>query len=172
MDQRFPIGKFELPKEITPAMLAGGCAEIAAFPVVFRAAAEALSEAQLETPYREGGWTARQVIHHVADSHMNCYARFRLALTEDVPTIKPYDEAKWAELADAKSAPIATSLAMIDAMHDRWSRLLASMTAVDFKRTFRHPELGERSLEATVFLYVWHGRHHLAHLGLVRPARP
>ena len=167
MDPRYPVGKFTVPETITSDLRASGCAEIAAFPRKLREAAGALSEKQLETSYREGGWTARQVIHHVADSHMNSYIRFRLALTEDVPTIKPYDEARWAELSDAKSAPIEVSLALVDSLHDRWSRLLQSMTQTDFARTFRHPELGERSLDATVQLYAWHGRHHLAHLAIV-----
>ena len=123
MDQRYPIGKFIVPEPITRELRASGCAEIAALPTKMREAAGDLSEKQLETSYREGGWTARQVIHHVADSHMNSYIRFRLALTEDAPTIKPYDEARWAELSDAKSAPIAASLALIDGLHDRWSRL-------------------------------------------------
>ncbi len=167
MDPRYPVGKFIVPETITSELRASGCAEIAAFPRKLREAAAALSAKQLETSYREGGWTARQVIHHIADSHLNSYVRFRLALTEDVPTIKPYDEARWAELSDAKSAPIEASLSLIDSMHDRWSRLLESMTPADFARTFRHPDLGERTLDATVQLYAWHGRHHLAHLAIV-----
>jgi uncharacterized damage-inducible protein DinB len=167
MDPRYPVGKFTIPGAITSELRASACAEIAGLPRKLRMAANALSEKQLETPYRDGGWTARQVIHHVADSHMNSYIRFRLALTEDIPTIKPYDEARWAELSDAKSAPIEVSLQLIDGLHDRWSRLLQSMTPADFARTFRHPELGERTLDNTVQLYAWHGRHHLGHLAIV-----
>jgi len=167
MDSRYPVGKFKLPEVIGNDLRASSCAEIGDFPRKLRLAASALTEKQLETAYREGGWTARQVIHHLADSHMNSYVRFRLALTEDSPTIKPYDEARWAELNDARTAPVETSLVLIDALHDRWSRLLQSMTPADFARTFRHPELGERTLDATVQLYAWHGRHHLGHLAIV-----
>ena len=167
MDPRYPIGKFTIPGAITNELRASACAEIADLPRELRIAASALSAKQLETPYRDGGWTARQVIHHLADSHMNSYIRFRLALTEEDPIIKPYDEARWAELSDARSAPIEVSLQLIDGLHDRWSRLIHSMTPADFARTFRHPELGERTLDATVQLYAWHGRHHLGHLAIV-----
>jgi uncharacterized damage-inducible protein DinB len=167
MDPRYPIGKFAVPETITSDLRAAGCAEIASFPSRLREAAAMLTETQLETSYREGGWTARQVIHHVADSHMNSYIRFRLALTENAPIIKLYDEALWAELSDARLAPIEVSLGLIDNLHYRWSRLLQSMTPADFARTFRHPDLGERTLDATVQLYAWHGRHHLAHLAIV-----
>ena len=167
IDPRYPVGKFKLPAAITNELRAAACSEIAELPARLRLASEPLSETQLETPYREGGWTARQVIHHLADSHMNSYVRFRLALTEDVPVIKPYDEAKWAELDDAKSAPIEVSLQLLNALHLRWARLLRAMSPADFDRTFRHPELGERSLDATVQLYAWHGRHHLGHIAIV-----
>lgn len=167
IDPRYPVGKFTLPAAITSELRDAACSEIAEMPARLRLAAHALSETQLETRYREGGWTVRQVIHHLADSHMNSYIRFRLALTEDVPLIKPYDEARWAELDDAKSAPIEASLQLLDALHDRWARLLCAMTPADFARTFRHPELGERSLDATVQLYAWHGRHHLGHIAIV-----
>ena len=167
MDLRYPVGKFTLTTPITNELRLSGISEIAAFPGKLRAVASALTNEQMETPYREGGWTARQVIHHVADSHMNSYIRFRLALTEDNPTIKPYDEARWAELADAKSGPFEASLQMIEALHDRWVRLLLAMRPYEFERTFRHPELGERTLDATVQLYAWHCRHHLGHLKIV-----
>ncbi len=133
-----------------------------------RAAIAGLNEEQLDTPYRDGGWTVRQVVHHVADSHMNAYVRFRLALTEQEPVIKPYDEAAWAELADAKDAPPEISLALIDALHDRWTRLLRSMSGADFLRQFRHPELGAVPLEKNLALYAWHGKHHVAHITRLR----
>jgi len=127
-----------------------------------------LNEAQLDTPYRDGGWTVRQVVHHVPDSHMNAYIRFRLALTEHEPVIKPYDEAAWAELVDAKSAPPEISLTLLDALHDRWVRLLRSMSDADFLKQFRHPELGVVPLEKNLALYAWHGKHHVAHITRLR----
>jgi len=127
-----------------------------------------LNEAQLDTPYRDGGWTVRQVVHHVPDSHMNAYMRFRLALTEHEPVIKPYDEAAWAELVDGKTAPPEISLALLDALHDRWVRLLRSMTDADFQKQFRHPELGVVPLEKNLALYAWHGKHHVAHITRLR----
>ena len=127
-----------------------------------------MNEAQLDTPYRDGGWTVRQVVHHVPDSHMNAYMRFRLALTEHEPVIKPYDEAAWAELVDGKTAPPEISLALLDALHDRWVRLLRSMTDADFQKQFRHPELGVVPLEKNLALYAWHGKHHVAHITRLR----
>lgn len=127
-----------------------------------------LRDAQLDTPYREGGWTVRQVAHHVPDSHMNAYVRFRLALTEERPTIKTYEEARWAELADAKTAPVEVSLALLEPLHERWVRLLRSLSAGDLARTFTHPEHGVRTLEWMLFLYAWHGRHHTAHITELR----
>ena len=120
------------------------------------------------TPYRDGGWTVRQVAHHVPDSHMNAYIRFRLALTEQEPTIKPYEEARWAELEDAKHAAPDVSLALLDSLHERWARLLRSLKAEDFPRTFRHPDHGVRTLDWMLFLYAWHGRHHTAHVTELR----
>ena len=140
-------------------------------PAKFRAAAEALTESQLDTPYRPGGWTARQVIHHVPDSHLNAYTRFKLALTEDEPVIKPYNEAAWAGLIDSATTPVQTSLTMLDALHDRWVRLLQAMSCDDFARAFRHPDLGLVRLEQNLALYAWHGRHHTAHLASVLAAR-
>jgi uncharacterized damage-inducible protein DinB len=125
---------------------------------------EGLSEEQLNTPYRPGGWTVRQVVHHLPDSHMNSYVRFKLALTEDAPTIKPYDEALWANLADSSTTPLETSLALLDALHVRWVRLLKSMTDADFMREFRHPESGLIRLDQNLALYAWHGKHHVAHI--------
>ena len=133
-----------------------------------RAAVNGLSKEQLDTPYREGGWTVRQVVHHVPDSHLNAYTRFKLALTENEPTIKPYAEDRWAELADTRSTPIETSLMLLDSLHDRWVRLLRSLQPEDWKKSFRHPELGLVSLEKNLSLYAWHGRHHVAHVTELR----
>jgi uncharacterized damage-inducible protein DinB len=137
-------------------------------PAKLRAAVAGLSEKQLDTPYRPEGWTVRQVVHHVPDSHLNSYVRFKLALTEDEPTIKTYAEDRWAELADTKATPIEVSLTMLDSLHDRWMRLLRSLTAEEWKRTFRHPDLGPMTLEKTLALYAWHGRHHVAHITELR----
>ncbi len=127
-----------------------------------------LNETQLDMPYRRGGWTVRQVVHHLADSHMNAYVRFRLALTETTPTIKPYDEAAWAQLADANAAPIDVSLKLLESLHTRLTLLLRSMHDADFAKSFRHPELGEMRLDTNLALYSWHGRHHLAHINDLR----
>lgn len=168
MDLRYPVGKFDWPEVVTAERLAQAIDEIAALPALMRAACAGLSEAQLDTPYRPDGWTVRQVVHHTADSHINSYVRFRLALTEDEPTIKPYKEALWAELADGRTAPVDLSLSLLDAMHARWVMLLRSMSDADFARTFRHPERGLVRLDVTAALYAWHGRHHLAHIAIVR----
>lgn len=125
---------------------------------------ESLTEEQLDTPYREGGWTVRQVVHHLADSHINGYTRFRLALTEASPAIRTYDEGKWAELNDAKHAPISPSLAILDGLHHRWVHLLRALSPADWKKTFIHPELGQMKLDVTAALYAWHGEHHVAHI--------
>lgn len=171
MDPRYPIGNYQPPKEVTPAMRQRAIDDIAALPAQFRAAIKGLNDAQLDTPYREGGWTVRQVVHHVPDSHMNAYVRWKLALTEDQPTIKPYEEARWAELADTKSTPIDVSLALLDSLHDRWVRLLRSVKDSDFARTFRHPDHGVRTLDWMLFLYQWHGKHHTAHITQLRKQR-
>ena len=123
-----------------------------------------LNNSQIDTPYRPEGWTVRQLVHHLADSHLNAYVRHRLALTENNPTIKPYDENLWAELSDAKSAPIESSLQLLEAMHERWAALLKSMPAADFSRTLNHPERGPMSLDQMIELYAWHGKHHVAHV--------
>jgi hypothetical protein len=165
MDElRYPIGRFRIADETKPGERDRWIEEVAAAPAALRDAVRGLTSSQIETPYREGGWTIRQVIHHVADSHMNAYVRFRLALTEDEPTIKPYNEAKWAELSDARSSPVEVSLALVDGLHDRWSALMRSMTESDWQRTFRHLELGLVKLERNAGLYAWHGRHHVAHI--------
>ncbi len=168
MDPRYPIGKYEQPKGVTPALRQKAIEAIAVTPAKFRAAVKGLDDSQLDTPYREGGWTVRQVVHHVPDSHLNAYVRLRLALTEEQPTIKPYEEGRWAELADAKSAPIEVSLRLLESLHDRWVRLWRSMPAADFAKTLVHPEHGVRSVDWLLFLYAWHGRHHTAHITTLR----
>ena len=168
MDPRYPIGKFEMPAQVTPARRQQAIEEIAATPAKMRAAARGLSDSQLDTPYRQGGWTVRQVVHHVPDSHMNSYVRFKLALTEQTPTIRPYDEARWAELADSVDTPPETSMALLESLHDRWVRLLRSMSADDFQRTLNHPANGLMTLDAMLALYAWHGRHHVAHITSTR----
>ncbi len=167
-DPRYPIGKFHFDGPLTEEQKKECLDDIARTPENLRAAIKGLSEAQLDTPYRPGGWTVRQVVHHVPDSHMNSYVRFKLALTEDEPTIKPYAEDKWAELADTKETPVEVSLALLDSLHDRWMRLLRSLTPDEWKKTFRHPALGPMTLEKTLALYAWHGRHHVAHITELR----
>jgi uncharacterized damage-inducible protein DinB len=167
-DPRFPIGRFDRSAPLTPEQIPALVEQIADVPAQVRAAVEGLDDRQLDTPYREGGWTARQLVHHLPDSHMNAYTRFRLALTEEEPTIKPYDEARWAELEDARTAPVEVSLTLLDALHDRWVRLLREMGPEDFQRTLRHPELGVMRLDSLLGLYAWHGRHHAAQLAALR----
>jgi uncharacterized damage-inducible protein DinB len=165
---RYPIGKFERPGSVSAENRAQLIDQIAELPAQIRGAVDGLSDAQLDTPYRPGGWTVRQVVHHLADSHINSYVRFRLALTEEEPVIKPYKEALWAEIADAKTAPIEVSLLLLDALHDRWVRMLRAMKDADFARTFRHPEAGLLRLDIVVALYAWHGRHHVGHVDALR----
>jgi uncharacterized damage-inducible protein DinB len=167
-DSRFPIGDYSAPERITRKERREWIRDIAECPAQMRSAAEGLSEAQLDTPYREGGWTVRQVVHHVPDSHINSYVRFRLALTENEPVIKPFDEARWAELGDARMAPIEVSLRLLEGLHERWVRLLESLSESDFKRAFIHPERGRMTLEETLALYSWHSRHHVAHINALR----
>lgn len=163
-DLRYPIGKFHFDGPLSEEQKKTALDEIARTPANLRAAVKGLAETQLDTPYRPGGWTVRQVVHHVPDSHLNSYMRFKLALTEDEPTIKPYAEDRWAELADTKSTPVEVSLTLLDSLHDRWVRLLRSLTPEQWKRTFRHPDLGAMTLEKTLALYSWHGRHHVSHI--------
>ncbi len=168
-DPRFPIGPFARPTGPLSAAERDACiARIAAVPAQVRAAVEGLADAQLDTPYRPGGWTVRQLVHHMPDSHMNAYVRCKLALTEDAPTIKPYDEAAWAELADTRTVPPETSLRLLEGLHERWTALLRAMGDAEFARTLRHPELGEMRLDTVLALYAWHGDHHAAHLRGVR----
>jgi DinB superfamily len=168
MDPRYPVGKMEMPKEITDAKRQQAIKSIAATPDNLREAVRGLNDAQLDTPYRDGGWTVRQVIHHVPDSHMNAYVRLKLALTEVRPTIKPYEESAWAELADSKSAPIEASQKLLEALHERWDRVWRSLKAEDFSRKLVHPDSGERNIDWLLFVYEWHGRHHAAHITELR----
>jgi hypothetical protein len=164
---RFPVGPFHYDGRSDPETCEAHIGEIAALPDLLRAAVDGLAPAQWETPYRPGGWTVRQLVHHLADSHMNALARFKLALTEDEPTIKPYDEAAWAELADTRDVPPSTSLTLLDALHRRWTAVLRAMAPDDFARTLRHPEHGRvLTLDEMLAMYAWHGRHHLAHVGI------
>jgi hypothetical protein len=167
-DLRYPVGEFRFPDSVSAEDLARFIEQIADTPARMRAAIAGLADAQLDTPYRPGGWTVRQLAHHVPDSHINSYVRFRLALTEDSPVIKPYEEARWAELADARTLPVEPSLALLENLHARWVPLLRSLSKADWKRSFRHPELGLVSLENNAALYAWHGRHHVAHITALR----
>ncbi len=168
MDPRYPVGKFAMPADTSPTTRTQAIQDIAAVPQKIRAAVNGLNDAQLDTPYRDGGWTVRQVVHHLADSHMNAYVRCRLALTEVEPTIKPYEESAWAKLEDAAHAPVEVSLRLLEPLHERWVRLLKSVKNDEFARTFQHPEHGVRTLEWMLFLYAWHGKHHVAHVTELR----
>ncbi len=163
-DPRYPIGRFTVEGEITPERVALFIGDIEHAPAHLRSAVAGLHDARLDTPYREGGWTVRQVVHHLPDSHLNAYVRHRLALTEDSPTIKPYQEARWAELSDARSAPIDISLDLLTALHRRWVALLRALTPSDLARPFNHPELGMVRLDRNIALYAWHGKHHVAQI--------
>ena len=164
MDLSYPIGKFSWPKSVSSEDRRLHIEELAAAPSRFRQAIAGLDDSQLDTPYRPGGWTVRQVIHHVPDSHMNSYCRFRWALTEENPPIKGYNEAKWAELHDARTSPIEPSLQILESLHSRWVVLLSSLSEADWARTFQHSEYGPVRLDSTLALYAWHSRHHAAHI--------
>jgi DinB superfamily len=168
MDLSYPIGKFDFKQTIDPAAIPTLIEQLAALPAEMRHAIGGLGADQLDTPYRPGGWTVRQTVHHVADSHMNSYIRLRLALTESEPTIRPYEQQLWAELFDARTAPVEVSLQLLECLHARWVMLLKSMAPQDFSRTFRHPDLGTVRLDTNLALYAWHGRHHTAHLTNLR----
>jgi hypothetical protein len=167
-DLRYPIGKFERPETITELQRRAFIDAIAEAPTRLASAVAGLTPAQLDTPYRPGGWTVRQLTHHVPDSHMNAYVRFKLALTENEPTIKTYEEARWAELGDTAATPVEISLALLENLHKRWVALLRSLTPADWARKFRHPELGAVSLDQNLALYAWHGKHHVAHITAMR----
>ncbi|MBA3334625.1 MAG: putative metal-dependent hydrolase [Acidobacteria bacterium] len=162
-DLRFPIGKFDKSIEITAKIRQQLTQIIAELPEKINSATKSLSDAQLDTPYRPGGWTVRQTVHHIADSHLNSFLRFKLALTEDVPTIRPYFEDRWAELADSRM-PIDVSIKIIEGIHARWTNLLESMSEKDFNKQLNHPDSGVWTLERMLALYGWHSRHHTAHI--------
>lgn len=165
MDLRYPIGTFEWQGEISREQRERWIRDIAELPALLAAEVRGLSDEQLDTPYREGGWTIRQVVHHLADSHMNSFIRFKLALTEDHPTIRPYFEDRWAEGADARLLPAEVSIRLLESLHERWAFLLRSLGEEDYARTFHHPESGAViRLDYNVGVYSWHGRHHLAHI--------
>ena len=163
-DARYPIGKFSFDGTLTQEQKAKFLDDIEQTPARLEASVRGLSDKQLDTPYRERGWTVRQVVHHVPDSHLNSYMRFKLALTEDEPMIRPYMEDRWAELPEAKTAPIGLSLELLSSLHKRWMLMLRALQPADWKRTFRHPEIGLMTLEKNLALYAWHGKHHVAHV--------
>lgn len=165
LDQlRYPIGKFTPPRKLAPEDVSAWISEIETLPARLRSVITPLSAAQLDTPYRPHGWTVRQVVHHLCDSHLNSYIRFKLALTEDRPTIKPYDEQRWAELPDYTLLSVESSLQFLEALHQRWCVLLRALSAADLEREFHHPESGLVKLKENIGLYAWHGNHHLAHI--------
>ena len=168
MDLRYPVGPFKFEGTLSPEQRLTVIDQIAATPDRMRAAVAGLSEEQLDTSYRPEGWTVRQVVHHVPDSHLNSYVRFKLALTEEHPTIRAYDENLWANTDDARTAPVEISLDLLEALHRRWVLFLRSFEDKDFARTFHHPELGSMSVDKNVALYAWHGRHHVAHITSLR----
>lgn len=168
IDPRHPIGRFQPPAVVTSADRARFIGDIRELPRQLRDAVAGLTDEQLDTPYRDGGWTVRQVVHHLADSHMNSFVRFKLALTEDSPMIKPYDESAWAETADSLELPLEPSIAILDGLHRRWVALLQSLREGDFERAFTHPERGPMRLDLNLALYSWHGRHHAAHITALR----
>jgi DinB family protein len=165
-DLRYPIGKYQRPAQLPLEhdLRAALIHDIEHAPAALRAAVHGLSEAQLDTPYRPGGWTIRQVVHHVPDSHLNGYTRMKLSVTEENPAIKAYEQARWAELPDVRTVPIAVSLALLDALHVRWIAFLRGLSPADFERTFLHPDLGVVPLDVAVGIYAWHGKHHTAHI--------
>ncbi|HKW39983.1 MAG TPA: putative metal-dependent hydrolase [Gemmatimonadales bacterium] len=167
-DLRYPIGRFEAVNTLTSAQRSACIAQIAAAPAELRRAVAGLDDRQLDTPYRPEGWTVRQVVHHVPDSHMNAYTRFKLACTEATPAIKTYDEKRWAELPEARTAPIEMSLALLESLHRRWELFLQSLGPGDFARTVKHPDWGTPTVDFLLAQYAWHGRHHTAHITSLR----
>jgi hypothetical protein len=170
-DLKYPVGRFVLKQEVPHGERAALIESLATVPARLKHAVEGLSQEQLDTPYREGGWTVRQLVHHVPDSHLNAYLRFKWGLTEEAPRIKIYHEDRWAELPDARTAPISVSLDLLTAIHARLDVLLRSMAAEDFTRTIEHPELGTMDLTTLLRQYEWHGRHHVAHVTRLRERR-
>lgn len=167
-DLRYPVGTWTWPGSVTAEEREQYICDIEELPTKLRDAVAGLDPKHLDTPYREGGWSVRQIVHHIPESHMNSYIRFKLALTEDNPTVKPYDEAAWGKLPDASTAPIGLSLALTDALHQRWALVLRAMTDRDFQRTYHHPENGTHKLDAILGMYAWHGRHHAAQIAATR----
>ena len=167
-DPRYPIGKFKRPEVISSQERNAAIAVLAAMPGRLRNAVQGLDREQLDTPYREGGWTVRQTVHHIADSHMNAFIRVRLALTEDWPSIKPYDEKTWALLGDSTGAPVGWSLDLIESLHARWVMMLDSLSDEQWARGVNHPERGPMTIEYTTLLYAWHSKHHVAHITRLR----
>ena len=165
---RYPIGRFTPPQNSTPETRSAQIEILRSLPDALQSAINGLDLAQLDTPYREGGWTVRQLIHHIADSHANSFIRFKLALTEDWPTVKPYDEKAWAELSDSRDVPVGVSMQLIAALHARWMTLLESLGEADFQRGYIHPESGRQNLAHVLALYAWHSRHHTAHITNLR----
>lgn len=167
-DLRYPIGPFDIKQRVTSSLVEKALDDIESAPLRLREAVAEFDEHKLNTPYRPGGWTVRQVVHHIPDSHLNSYMRFRLALTEENPTIKPYAEDRWAELTDARTADPEISLALLGSLHRRWILLLRSLTSADLQRSFVHPDLGPVTLDRNICLYGWHGRHHVAQIQALR----
>ncbi|HEY0673043.1 MAG TPA: putative metal-dependent hydrolase [Longimicrobiales bacterium] len=167
-DLRYPIGRFDLRQPLPAGGHAALIASLSTTPSRMRAVVDGLTQSQIDTPYRDGGWTVRQLVHHVPDSHLNAYVRMKWGLTEEAPLIKTYDEKAWSELPDARTAPIEISLALLAAVHTRWDIVLNSMTAKEFARTIQHPDWGEIELTTLLQLYEWHGRHHVAHIERLR----
>ncbi|WP_078546541.1 YfiT family bacillithiol transferase [Litchfieldia alkalitelluris] len=163
MDLQYPIGIFEIDREISNSVVKTWIQSIENMPKKLKETVTNLTDEQLNTPYRPDGWTIRQVVHHLADSHMNAYIRFKLALTEENPIIKTYKEDKWAELPDS-TLPIHLSISLLESLHKRWINILTTLTEEDLKRTFTHPELGLMPLGRNIGLYAWHGNHHIAHI--------
>jgi uncharacterized damage-inducible protein DinB len=170
-DLRYPVGKFQPPAHPTAEWREQAIRVLETAPANFRRAVANLTEAQLDTPYREGGWTLRQVVHHTADSHINSYVRFKLAVTEDLPVIKPYEEQLWAEHVDGKSLPVDVSLDLLDRLHSRWTVFLRSLTSAEWERRLTHPVNGTMTLHVLLALYDWHSRHHAAHITVLRDAK-
>ena len=160
----YPIGKYVAPVHVDAQARTLLVQQIEAAPSLARQAVRGLEDRQLDTPYRPGGWTVRQVVHHLPDSHMNAYIRFKLALTEEEPTIRPYDESLWAQVPEARTGPVTLSLDLLDALHRRWVAAIRALPPEAFEREFRHPEIGIMSLNQQLALYAWHGRHHVAQI--------
>lgn len=168
MDLRYPVGQFDWNGPLTAAQREAFIKEIEDTPIRLRNAVKGLNDEQLATPYRPDGWTVRQVVHHLPDSHVNSYMRFKLAATEERPMIRTYHEERWAELDDGRNGPIEVSLLFLEALHRRWVLFLRSLTDEDLQRTFKHPEWGEVTMEKAIAMYAWHGRHHVAHITSLR----